>query len=159
LHLGYRMRRSATRILRVAALALAAILAIAQLVPYGRNHTNPAIVAEPNWNEPATRELARRACFDCHSNQSRWPWYSHVAPISWVVQHDVDEGREVLNFSEWHRSFEEAGESAETVLNKEMPPSTYLVAHPEARLTPSERKQLADGLNRSLGAPRSSRAD
>ena len=65
----------------------------AQAVPYGRDHTNPAVVAEPSWSDPGVRALAVRACYDCHSNESRWPWYSHVAPVSWLVQSDVVEGR------------------------------------------------------------------
>src|SRR5690242_16317240 len=81
------------------------LLVVAQLVPYGHDHTNPRTVAEPAWDSPATRALADRACFDCHSNQTRWPWYSHVAPTSWLVQHHVDEGREVLNFSTWNRTY------------------------------------------------------
>jgi hypothetical protein len=59
---------------------------------YGRDHSNPPVRIEPRWDRARTRELAVRACFDCHSNQTRWPWYSHVAPISWLVQHDVEEG-------------------------------------------------------------------
>ena len=78
-----------------------AIFLLIQLIPYGRDHTNPAVVAEPAWDLPETRALAVRACFDCHSNETIWPWYSNVAPISWLVQRDVDEGREKLNFSEW----------------------------------------------------------
>lgn len=148
------MKRSAGKILRVVLWSLGGLLVLVQLVPYGRDHTNPPVVAEPRWDRPATRELARRACFDCHSNETRWPWYSHVAPISWLAQHDVEEGREVLNFSEWQRSYEEASESAETVRDRTMPPRGYLLAHPEAKLTPDERRQLADGLNATLGASR-----
>jgi hypothetical protein len=64
-----------------------------QVIPYGRSHTNPPVTGEPAWDSPKTRELAVRACYDCHSNQTVWPWYSHIAPISWLVQQDVDEGR------------------------------------------------------------------
>lgn len=67
---------------------LVLLLAI-QLVPYGRDHTNPPVVAEPAWDSPATRALFVRACADCHSNQTVWPWYSHVAPVAWLVAHDV----------------------------------------------------------------------
>ena len=80
---------------------LAAAFLLIQLVPYGHAHDNPPVAAEPNWDSPQTRELAQRACFDCHSNETTWPWYSNVAPVSWLVQHDVDEGREYLNFSRW----------------------------------------------------------
>jgi len=127
-----------------------AVLVAAQLVPYGRNHTNPPVVAEPAWDQPETRAMAVRACFDCHSNQTVWPWYTHVAPVSWLVQHDVDEGRQMLNFSEWQRHHEEAGEAADEVLEQEMPPRIYLLPHPEARLLDSERQALARGLSATV---------
>lgn len=143
----------------IASLVLLALVVVAQVVPYGRNHSNPPIVAEPSWNATATRVLAERACFDCHSNQTHWPWYSHVAPMSWLVQYDVDEGRRVLNFSEWNRGNSEAGEAAETIREGEMPPRSYVLLHPQARLTDAEREQLARGLDASLVGTRESRAD
>ena len=79
-------------------LLLLAFVAI-QLVPYGRDHDNPAVIAEPNWDSPQTRDLFMTACGDCHSYETEWPWYSNIAPVSWLVQHDVEEGREKLNFS------------------------------------------------------------
>jgi len=131
--------------------SLIGILVLAQLVPYGRDHTNPKVVAEPAWNQASTRELAVRACFDCHSNQTKWPWYTHVAPVSWFVQHDVDEGRDALNFSDWSRSYAEAGDAAGSVLDNEMPPAIYRAMHPEARLSANEKRALADGLRATLG--------
>lgn len=83
--------------------------------------------------------------------QTRWPWYSHVAPASWMVQEHVDSGRRALNFSEWDRPGEEASEAAEEVLEGEMPPASYLLAHPEARLSAAERAQLARGLVATIG--------
>jgi hypothetical protein len=136
-------------LLVVVSLVVLGLVLVAQAVPYGRSHRNPPVVAEPSWNSPATRVLAERACFDCHSNQTRWPWYSHVAPMSWLVQNHVDEGRRVLNFSEWNRGNSEAGEAAETVREGEMPPRSYVLLHPEARLTDAEREQLARGLDLS----------
>lgn len=129
----------------------AAVIAI-QLVPYGRAHDNPAIVAEPAWNAPYTRLLAARACFDCHSNETQWPWYSNIAPISWLVAHHVDEGRDALNFSEWQRVYEEADEAAETVREGEMPLASYLVLHPHAQLSREEQRALSEGLTATLGA-------
>lgn len=122
-----------------------------QLVPYGRSHANPPVVAEPTWDSARTRELAVRACFDCHSNETMWPWYSNVAPVSWLVQRDVDEGRAKLNFSEWTAPAEEAGESAETVREGEMPPRVFLLTHPEARLSAAEKDELARGLATMFG--------
>lgn len=143
------------KLLVVAGLAIGGGLVAAQLVPYGRDHSNPPVTAEPPWDAPGTRALAQRACFDCHSNETRWPWYSNVAPVSWLVQADVDEGRQVLNFSEWTRGYEEAQESGETVRSQEMPPRSYLLLHPEARLSDAERQQLAAGLDTTLGPARS----
>jgi hypothetical protein len=136
------MKRRLTRTLAV----LGAGLLVVQLVPYGRDHANPPVVAEPAW-APEVRPLAVKACFDCHSNQTHWPWYSSVAPVSWLVQRDVDEGRRVLNFSEWQRSQEEAAESGEAITEREMPPAAYVSLHPTARLSAAERAQLIAGLS------------
>lgn len=136
----------------VGTLALAiAVFLLAQLVPYGRDHSNPPVLAEPEWDSPRTRELAERACFDCHSNETEWPWYSHIAPNSWMVQRDVDRGREELNYSEFGPDSDEADESAETVLDGEMPPWYYELAHPEARFSDAERDELVQGLIRTFG--------
>ncbi len=144
------------KFIRRASLFLVVAFVAIQLVPYGREHTNPPVQAEPSWNAPRTRELAARACFDCHSNESRWPWYSNVAPASWLVQRDVDEGREQLNFSEWTRVFREAEEAAELAGEGEMPPWFYLPLHPEAKLSESERAELVAGLEATLGSERRS---
>lgn len=141
--------RTAMKVVGIAGLGLFGAI---QLVPYGRDHTNPRVAREPAWDSPSTRALALRACFDCHSNETRWPWYSHVAPISWLVQRDVDVGRRVVNFSEWDRPYEEAGESAKTVLEGEMPPAIYLLLHPSARLSAEEKRALAEGLTSTIGS-------
>jgi mono/diheme cytochrome c family protein len=122
-----------------------------QLVPYGRSHTNPPVVEEPIWDAEPTRTLFFRACGDCHSNETVWPWYSHVAPISWLVQHDVDEGREHFNVSRYDRPRQDADEAAGMVREGEMPPWFYLPAHPEAQLSEADRKALLRGLVRTFG--------
>ena len=129
-----------------------AAAAAIQLVPYGREHTNPPTVLEPRWDSADTRELARRACFDCHSNQTTWPVYSRVAPASWLVYYDVVNGRAELNFSEWQRPQKEAREAPEVVHEGEMPPLPYRLMHGHARLSADERVRLAQGLTRTLGA-------
>jgi hypothetical protein len=139
--------------LLVGALFVLAMVGI-QLVPYGREHANPPITGEPRWDTPQTRALAVRACFDCHSNETVWPWYSHVAPMSWLIQRDVDEGRRVLNYSEWDRGQDEAPESAKSVRKGEMPPWFYALPATRARLTPAERALLGAGLEASFGAER-----
>jgi len=138
------------------------LFALIQLVPYGRAHENPAVRQEPPWDSPATRALAERACFECHSNQTEWPWYSWVAPVSWLVQHDVDEGREHLNFSEWDREQKNADEAAEMIEEGEMPPWYFLPAHPEAKLTAEEKAQLTRSFSAMFpekGRKRRGRAD
>ena len=137
--------------LRVVAGVIVAFAAI-QLIPYGRNHTNPPVTGEPKWNNAQTRDLSKRACFDCHSNETTWPWYSHVAPVSWLVQHDVDSGRRHLNFSEWNRPQRHAKDAAEQVRKGDMPPWYFLPTHPEARLSETERNQLIEGLTTTMPA-------
>jgi hypothetical protein len=133
-----------------AAVLILGLLAI-QLVPYGRDHSNPPVTGEPAWDSPRTRELAVTACFDCHSNETQWPWYSNIAPISWRLQQHVDEGRARLNFSEWGSSEQETEEIAEVVREGEMPPWDYLILHPEARLGEGDQQALLDGFARTFG--------
>lgn len=126
------------------------LFVLIQLVPYGHNHTNPPVIQEPNWDSPQTRELVKRACFDCHSNETVWPWYSNIAPVSWLVQRDVEEGRRKLNFSEWNRPQEEPGEAVKAVRKGEMPPIQYWLIQSKARLSPAEKEALIRGLEATL---------
>lgn len=135
---------------RKIALGLVALVVVIQLVPYGRSHENPPHEKEPNWDSPKTRQLAHAACFDCHSNQTQWPWYSHVAPISWLLQNHVDEARSHLNFSEFDRHQRDADEAVEMVEESHMPLSSYTWMHPKARLSDTDRKALARGLSATL---------
>jgi hypothetical protein len=96
--------------------------------------------------------LAKQACFDCHSNETEWPGYARIAPVSWLIQRDVVEGRAVLNFSEWQRSQEKATDSAVELLEGEMPPATYRLMHAHARLSDADRDRLARGLAKTLGS-------
>jgi hypothetical protein len=139
-----------TRWSRIGLGVLGMLLAI-QLVPYGRDHTNPPVMGEPAWDAPETRALAKQACFDCHSNETEWPAYSWVAPASWLVQYDVSEGRAALNFSEWQRPQKEANEAAEEVFEREMPPRIYGLMHSHGRLSDADRDRLARGLERTVG--------
>lgn len=141
-----------SRLLRWGLVALIVLLAAIQLVPYGRAHTNPPVRQEPAWDSPQTRALTVRACYDCHSNETVWPWYSTIAPASWLLQYDVDEGRREVNYSEWDRPQREARESAETVQKGTMPPSYYVLLHPAARLSSAEREALIRGLVATFGS-------
>ena len=140
---------------------LAGGLLLAQLVPVER--TNPPVDAEIVVAEPDVYALLRRACYDCHSHATVWPWYSRVAPLSWLVAHDVDEGREELNFSRFEaydvkKQRKKLGELAEEVDEHEMPLWYYLLLHPEARPSDAERERLvawaeAERLHRGAPAP------
>jgi hypothetical protein len=128
------------------------LFAVIQLIPYGKNHTNPPVASEINWDSQQTRDLAQRACFDCHSNETVWPWYSKIAPVSWLVYHDVEEGRNRFNFSDWQNSYmNDSREFEDAIMGGEMPPFQYLLMHRNAKLTSTEVDQLLTGLQKSIG--------
>jgi hypothetical protein len=120
---------------------------LAQLIRPAIVDNNPAVVSTPSWPDPQVEALARRACFDCHSNETIWPWYAHVAPVSWFIANDVAEGRQRLNFSDWTARRRETGELSRVVSAGRMPPVYYIWMHADANLTSAERAQLADGFN------------
>lgn len=127
------------------------VFGLIQLVPFGRQHDNPPVVASPAWDSPQTENLVRSACYDCHSNETVWPWYSNIAPASWLVQQDVNEGREGLNFSEWGVKLNPGPAQLAQVINEgEMPPAKYILLHPQARLTDAGKAQLIEGFKNSL---------
>ena len=134
------------RLILAAVVAGIVLLLGLQLLPLGRMHTNPPVTAEPVWPDSTTRDLAVRACYDCHSNETTWPWYSNVAPISWMVQNHVQEGRALLNFSEWDRPQRGIREAGEVIQEGEMPPGYYRMIHRSAVLSPPEAAVLAQGL-------------
>lgn len=130
-----------------------AIAAIAiQFIPYGKDHTNLPVISEPQWDSPRTKELFARACADCHSHETKYPWYSKIAPISWLVEHDIHEGREHFNVSLWGEQKKNEGEdAAKEVREGEMPMWIYTLAHPEAKLTGTEKQELLSGLEKTFG--------
>ncbi|HJW61168.1 MAG TPA: heme-binding domain-containing protein [Actinomycetota bacterium] len=140
------MRTPRRRILVRAGLGLFAVAVLLQLVPYGRDHTNPPVTQDAPWPDGRARELATAACYDCHSNQTRWPLQSFVAPFSWMIARDVEQGREALNFSTWDTDDGEADDAAEVVADAEMPPRRYLLVHPDAALSDAERQVLVEAL-------------
>ncbi len=122
--------------------ALVLIALAIQLIPVDRS--NPAVVSD--FDGPAeVMQILRRSCYDCHSNEVEWPWYSHVAPVSWLVAHDVEEARDELNFSDWPRF---AGDEhvlkhiSKEVEEGEMPLPVYLLAHPDAKVSAEELATL-----------------
>jgi len=126
------------------ALALLAVFLLAQFVQPKR--TNPPVVPSRSLEAhvrvpPDVMSSLKRACGDCHSSETRWPWYSHVAPISWVVADDVNLGRSHINFQDWEaqENPKEASEHlsliCKQVREKEMPPLSYRLMHRESRLS------------------------
>lgn len=104
-------------------------------------------ISTTNPPPPQIAALLRAACYDCHSDETKWPWYSHVAPASWLVVRDVNDGRERLNFSDWPRAVPEIAAKrldriSEELDYKEMPPKKYTLIHADARLTDDQRKSL-----------------
>ena len=112
-------------------------------------HTNPPVTHKVAWDSPKTEQLFQRVCADCHSHETKWPWYSHVAPMSLAIVHHVNEGREHFNVSAG--ILDEAHEAAEEYEEGDMPESGYLTFHPEASLTSEERAALIQGLKNTFG--------
>src|SRR5271154_6758824 len=113
-------------------------------------HTNPPVVnafAATNA-PPEIAAFLKAACYDCHSHETKWPLYSRVAPASWLVVSDVNEGRRHLDFSDWPTDSAAVAKKLERINEvldyREMPPKKYTLLHPEARLTDAQRKQLMD---------------
>lgn len=132
-------------ILYVAA-ALLVVFAGIQLV--GASRTNPPVEFEVAWDSPRTRELFFRACADCHSHETRWPWYSGVAPVSWLVANHVRDGRLDMNIS-LHDEVD-ATEAVKQIRSGRMPPLDYRLMHPEARLDEDEKTELISGLKKTF---------
>lgn len=132
------------RRLRLLILGIAGSFVAIQLIPVDRS--NPPIESEI-LASPEVRMILRRSCYDCHSNETIWPWYSKVAPVSWLVASDVHEGREELNFSTWGRynrdqQVKKLKETWEEILEGEMPPWNYLLTHKDATISPTERELI-----------------
>ena len=133
--------------------AAVTVFGLIQLVPYGRDHSNPPVMAEPAWSDTKTRDLMVRACFGCHSNQVEYPSYASIAPISWAIQSHIDEGRHQVNYSEFGVSRGNFDDTIEVIREGSMPPFYYTMfgRHPEAKLTPQEVELLVAGLRATPG--------
>ncbi len=124
--------------------ALILVFVLIQLYPVST--TNPPIEKDVLASAEA-KSVLRRSCYDCHSNETRWPWYSRIAPVSWLTAKDVREGREAMNFSTWNRyetqhQIELMAESWEEIEEGEMPPWFYLPAHRDAVLSEQDKSVL-----------------
>lgn len=136
-------------------LVLAAVAGFAVLQLTNPPRTNPLVVSDfiaTNAPPPQIAAMLHAACYDCHSSTTRWPWYSRVAPISWLIASDVKEGRQHLNLSLWpkddpKRAAKWLGRMSEEIGSGEMPLPKYKKIHADARLTEIQRKELTDWLD------------
>ena len=130
---------------RLTAAGAVIVLAVIQLVPVNRGNPPTGLEVEAS---PEVRQVLERACWDCHSNQTRWPWYAHVAPASWLLSYHVHEGREHINFTEWPLPGFDEQTNRELVWKQvdqgKMPPWSYRLLHPEARLNERDKELLRD---------------
>ena len=133
-------------------LTIVALLLVIQIIPYGKNHTNPKAISHPNWDSQRTKKLFYRACGDCHSFQTKWPSYSNIAPISWLVYNDVAEGRDHFNVSNiGGQKRNKLKEAAKSIKEGEMPMFIYTIMHKNARLSDKEKQDLVKGLQATFG--------
>lgn len=130
-------------------LVAAAIFVVIQFVPYGWAHDNPPVVNGAPWPDAESEHIARVSCYSCHSNETDWPAYSYVAPMSWLVRYDVDQGRDEFNFSDWDP--DDAHDAIEMIEDGRMPLDRYVLIHRNARLTDSERDTLIAALETMSG--------
>jgi hypothetical protein len=126
------------------------LFGLIQLIPFGHEHTNPPMVSEPAWSSPEARALAKEHCFQCHSNETEWPWYSNIAPASWLIQMDVNEGRSQFNFSDWNNRPGELDEMTGEIQEGGMPPIQYWMFHPNSRLNDQQKQDLINALESSI---------
>ncbi len=140
-----------TRIIRRSATALGVLLVAIQFIPSSFDRTDPPVTGEPPWDTPQTRTTFMTACGDCHSNETRYPWYSSIAPGSWLIEHDIIEGRRHFNVSQWDRSQRGGDDAPEEVQRGSMPIGPYLLLHPEANFTADQKLRFVDGLRRTFG--------
>ncbi|MBJ7521651.1 MAG: heme-binding domain-containing protein [Solirubrobacteraceae bacterium] len=131
--------------LKYGTLVIVGGLLLIQLVPYGRAHDNPPVTQAAALS-PEGQKIVDTSCADCHSNLTDWRWYSNIAPASWLVTNDVDEGRSELNFSEWDAPQPPLRELLAVVSEGEMPPLKYTLPHPSAKLSDAEKQQLERAL-------------
>jgi mono/diheme cytochrome c family protein len=136
-----------------ALVVLLGLFVLIQFIPYGHDRSNPKVNVTPAWPSAEVEQLATTACADCHSNTTEWPKKARVAPVSWLVQRDVEEGRSVLN---WSEPCGEAGEVGEVISEGEMPPWQYTLVHRDAKLSAAEKDTLAAGLEDALSGIRMS---
>ena len=138
------------KIILYLAIAAVVVFGLIQLVPFGHDHTNPPTVSEPKWVNPEARALVKEHCFQCHSNETAWPWYSNIAPASWLIAMDVKEGRQAFNFSDWQANPGEVDEMVQEIQRGGMPPIQYWIFHPSSKMNDQQKQQLIQALEQSI---------
>ena len=134
------------RVLLWVGLGALAIFVAIQLVPYGWHRPNPPVTANAPWPTPEAEAIARESCYDCHSNETEWPVYAYVAPMSWLVRSDVEQGRDELNFSTWDTGKGKVEDAMEVVAEGSMPPDSYTRIHRGSDLSEAEVDALVAAL-------------
>lgn len=133
-------------------ITLLAVFVIAQI--FNPPRTNPPVINDfvaATAPPPEIGKLFQASCYDCHSHETKWPWYSRISPVSWTVANDVEYGRANLNLSDWPTNFAKAAKKldimSEDISEKDMPLPKYLWIHHDARLTDAQRKEMTDWLD------------
>ena len=126
------------------------VFILIQFIPFGHEHANPAMVSEPQWSSPEARALVKQNCFQCHSNETDWTWYSNIAPASWLIQYDVNAAREQFNFSDWNNNPGDLNEMTRVIKAGRMPPIQYTIFHPSAKLNAQQKQDLINALTSSI---------
>lgn len=133
-------------------LSIIILAVLIQFIPYGKDHVNPQVISSPKWDSLRTKQLFDNACADCHSFETKWPLYSKIAPVSWLVYSDAQEGRDHFNVSAWGIQKRNKGnEAAKAVREGDMPMFIYTWMHPNARLSDQQKADLIAGLKATFG--------
>jgi len=138
------------KIFRATAIILGIVFIALQFVPSSFSRVNPPVTGEPTWDSPETRATFFKACADCHSNETRFPWYSRIAPVSWLLEKDIQQGRKHFNISEWDKSERGGDDAVEEVQKGAMPIGPYLLMHPETNFNLTEKRAFVEGLKKTF---------
>ena len=149
-HPPTRIPRSLWKAAAWASAGLVLLSGAIQLLPYGLDRTKGPATNSFHWRSPAAEALAKSACYDCHSGETRSWWAVKVAPFSWLARNDVDEARQRLDFTAWNGRL--TASDMRRALDGSMPPWRYTLVHPEARLSEGQKQELARGFQASLDA-------
>ena len=144
-------RRTLRQAASWAAVGFVVLAGAIQFIPYGQDHSRPPAPNPFQWRSPEAEALARSACYDCHSSETRWWWAVKVAPFSWLAQNDINDAKRHVDFSNWNGRL--TGPRLRRALDRGMPPWYYAAAHPQARLSEAQKQKIVDGFQASVGKP------